>query len=206
MQRSASMLSLTVKTSLRLAAAVIFLFMLNRFVGRQVIETLLPLLQSELHWLDDNFNVSKLVLVKHGVDSVILLDVTLARFVVLGSRVIPPDPTDHATVTVLASSILQPMLVGLALIATWPVQRAVQHFWRFAIGLLLLLLLLPLDVPLVLLGKLWELILMANALHHFSLLVAWMDFMQGGGRLALALCAAIVAISLAQRLAPPQMR
>jgi len=194
------MLSQVLKTTFLFVAATSFLLMLNHWYGQQLIETLLPLFRSELLWLDDNYRILRFDLATQDSDSVIRLDVTLARFVVVGSHVISPDPRGHAVVTTLASSILRPAIFGLALLAVWPVQRTRQYIWRFVIGMPLLLMLLPLDVPLVLLGELWELLIAANTPRNFSLLIAWKDFLQGGGRLALALCAALVTIAIAKKL------
>jgi hypothetical protein len=206
MHLDSTMWSPTLKTTCRLAAAVSVLFVLEHWYGQRLIEMLLPLLQSELYWVDDNYRILKLSLTTQGSDSVIRLDVALARFVVVGMHVIAPDPRGHAVVTTLASSVLRPLIIGLALLAAWPVQRMLQYLWRFGIGVLLLLVVLPLDVPFVLLGEVWELLRMAKAQNSFSLLISWKNFLQDGGRLALALCAAIVAIGLAQRLSPPRLR
>jgi hypothetical protein len=192
------------KASLRLVAAVGLLLVLNHLYGRQLVETLLPLLHRELGWLDDNYRILTLTLATQGADSVIRLDVTLARFVVVGSQVIAPDPRGHAVVSTLASSVLQPAIIGLALLAVWPASRTAQYAWRCLIGLPLLLLMLPLDIPFVLLGELWQVIVASSAQHEFSPLLAWNDFLQQGGRQVLALCASVLVIVLAQWIAPPR--
>lgn len=199
------MSSPTLKNGLRLVAAVGSLLALEHGYGPALVEALLPLIHAELHWLDDSYRILNLGLARQGADSVLRLDVTLARFVVVGAHVIAPDPRGHAVVTTLAASLFKPVIVGLALLAAWPVQRALQYAWRLLIGVPLLLLLLPLDVPLVLLGEVWELVRMARAPDSFSLLIIWKDFLQGGGRLALAFCAAMAATAASQKLSPPRL-
>jgi hypothetical protein len=65
---------------------------------------------------------------------------------------------------------------------------------RLFISLPILLLLEMLDVPLVLLGSIEDVILANIANSTSSLLVVWMNFMNGGGRLALSIVAALAAI------------
>lgn len=64
-----------------------------------------------------------------------------------------------------------------------------------------LLLMEMLDVPLVLLGSNEDLLLANIAPGTASLLVAWMNFMNGGGRRALSIAAALAAAGLVRMLA-----
>lgn len=198
-----NMLSPALKTACRIAFFAGFFLVLDYFYGQRMIAAMLPGLGWELHWLDDNYRILQLSLAAQDGDSVIRLDASLARFVVVGPHVIAPDARGHAVVTTLASSVLRPAIIGLTLLFSWPAQRALQHVWRLGIGGLLLAVLMALDVPLVLLGELWELLRAAQAPGSFSLLIIWKDFLQGGGRLALALCAVMVAIAMAQKFALP---
>jgi hypothetical protein len=197
------------KASLRLMVVGGFLLWVNHLYGQQLIELLLPILRKEIGWLDDNYRILDLTLATLATDSVIRLDVTLARYVFVGAHHgIAPDPRGHAVITTLAQSLLQPMIIGLTLLAVWPVSRMTQYLWRYLIGLPLLLLMLPLDIPFVLLGEVWEIIILSQVQHDFSPLLAWKDFLQQGGRQGLALCTAVVAIVIAQWLAPqrPNLR
>lgn len=196
------MLSPTFKTAWRLLVAVGVLLILNHWFGQEIIEALMPWLRWELHRLDDNYRILQLGLATQGGDSVIRLEVTLDRFIVVGKHVVAPDLRGRAVVSTLSLSVLRPMLIGLALLLAWPVQRSAQYLWRLLFGVLLLLLLLPLDVPFVLLGEVWELMIAAGDPGSFSVLIIWKDFLQGGGRLALAICAALAAIALAHQCSP----
>jgi hypothetical protein len=59
-----------------------------------------------------------------------------------------------------------------------------------------------LDVPLVLLGSIEDLLIANIAPDTFSFLVAWMNFMNGGGRLALSIVAAFATVGFVRRLTP----
>jgi hypothetical protein len=54
------------------------------------------------------------------------------------------------------------------------------------------------DVPFVLASELYASLLELAAPDSFSLLVAWKEFLEGGGRLALAILAAYAVIALAE--------
>jgi len=198
MHHGTIMLPQALKATILLSCASIFLLMLNHWYGQYLTGMMLPIFRSELQWLGDNYSILHFGLARQGYDHVIRLDVSLARFVVVGSHVIAPDPRGHAVVTTLASSVLRPVIFGFVLIAVWPAQRSRQYLWRLVIAAPLLLMLVLLDVPFVLLGEVWELVIAATAPGNFSPLIVWKDFLQGGGRLALALCVSLVAIAVAR--------
>lgn len=196
----------TLKASLRLAAVLTLLLVFNHLYGAHLIEALLPFLQWEIGWLDDNYRILTLAIVTNlnGGDSMIRLDVTLARHVVIGHRVLEPNPGITLMASTVTGTVLRPLILGLTMLAVWPVSRPVQYAWRIVIGMPLLLIILPVDVAFMLLGQLREVLLFYAKTHDgFSALIAWKVFLQGGGPLALAFCMALAAIIVAQRLAPP---
>lgn len=195
--RSMTLQSPALKACLRLVAAICLLMLLDYLYSRQLIEALLPLLRRELVWLDDHFHILNLAFATQGYDSVIRLDVTLARTLVIDSHAIAPDPRAHAMVSTLASSVVQPAIIGFTLLTVWPASHLAQYLSRYVIGLTLLLLLLPFDIPFVLLGELLQVIVSSLGKHDFSFLISWKDFLQQGGRQVLGLCIAMISIVLA---------
>ena len=171
------MRSPTLKASLRLAAVLALLLVLNHRYGRHLIEALLPLLRWELGWLDDNYHILKLMVATNPRGgSMIQLDVTLARYVVIGTRVLEPNPGVTEMASTVTGTVLRPLILGLAMLAVWPVSRTRQYAWRFAIGMSLLLLILPFDVAFMLLGQLQEVLLFYAKTHEdFSALIAWKE-------------------------------
>jgi hypothetical protein len=81
----------------------------------------------------------------------------------------------------------------LSLLAALPVSNIQHRIALLFMAVPLLLLVEMLDVPMVLLGSIEDLILANVAPTADSFLVGWMNFMNGGGRLALSIVAALIA-------------
>jgi hypothetical protein len=113
-------------------------------------------------------------------------DVTLRRILVLGQQLRHPDPRARANASLpIAQTWAGPVLL-LAVAAAWP------GGWRgtlrrLVLALPLAALLLLVDAPLVLSGLIWQLLLDMMAADEWSVLVTIKSFLQGGGRIALAL-------------------
>lgn len=189
--------------AVRFLAACGVLLALAHFFGRDLLESILPLYRWELGVLDDRYRILQLGLATQGADAVIRLDVALQRPLVVGGHLVLPDPRGHASVTTLTGNALQPVIVFLALLVAWPARGLVRGAARAAGGLCLLPVLLMLDIPFVLAGELWALFVDRYAPANFSPLLAWKDFLQGGGRLAMAFAAGALVIGLAGRLPAP---
>lgn len=183
---------------LRFLLACVLLLTLARVFSHDFVAALLPVFRWELGVLDDHYRILFLGLASQGADSVVRLDVTLARPVIAGARVILPDPRGTATVTTLAGHLLQPAILMLAVLAAWPARRKAEYLLRAGCGLPLLVLLLMADLPFVLLAEIWSMFVDTHAPGRFSPLVAWSAFLQSGGRLALALALAAFAVAIAQ--------
>jgi hypothetical protein len=81
----------------------------------------------------------------------------------------------------------------LSLLLALPVSNIQHRVALLFMAVPLLLLVEMLDVPLVLLGSVEDLILANTAPTANSFLINWMNFMNGGGRLALSIAAALIA-------------
>jgi hypothetical protein len=185
-------------TGLRFLLACVLLLTLAWFFSDDFVAALLPVFRWELGLLDDHYRILSLGLTSQGADSVVRLDVTLARPVIVDARVILPDPRGIATVTTLAGHVLQPAILMLAVLAAWPVRQPHEYPARVAGGAAMLALLLLVDVPFVLLAEIWSMFVDTRMPGRFSPLVAWSAFLQSGGRLALALALATLAVAIAQ--------
>lgn len=188
------------KAGLRFALAIALLLALSHFNDARLAEPLLPLIKTEIAWLDDTYRVIDLSVSRQGADRVIRLEVGLERIVVLGGRVLHPDPRARANVSTLAGHIAQPALLCLALVIAWPVRRAIEYPLRaFAtVGGIALVILA--DVPFVLWGELWDLHVSTLEPNRFSPLLIWKNFLQGGGRFVLGLAVGALAVVAGQAL------
>jgi hypothetical protein len=84
----------------------------------------------------------------------------------------------------------------LSLLVAWPVTSITRRIALLCMSVPLLLLVEMLDVPMVLLGSIEDLILANVAPDTTSFLVGWMNLMNGGGRLALSIAAALAAFGV----------
>lgn len=190
----------------RFTLAIALLLTLNQLYGKALIQTLLPSLRWELVQLDDTYRILDLSLDREGRDTVIRLDVGLERAVVIGGRVLMPDPRARANVSTLAAHVTQPAILCLALILAWPTRKVIEYPLRALIACGGLALVVLADVPFVLWAELWNLHVSAFEPDRFSPLLTWKDFLQGGGRFALGLGVGILAVVASQALSSHEDR
>lgn len=174
------------------------LLLLSLKFGSRYLELLLPLYRWELAQLAPDYAVRSLDLARLHGEEVVALTVRVARYLVVEGRVLPPGGDINAST--LAGNALQHPIVIFSLLLSWPRIALARRPVLILLGLPLLLLVELVDVPLVLLGSIRDLLLANLAPGTYSLLVGWMNFLNGGGRLALSLAAALIAIAAYRRL------
>ncbi|WP_428423364.1 hypothetical protein [Methylibium sp.] len=162
----------------------------------------LPVLHWEIARLDGSFEVVDLAQAQVGPDRAIRLIAVLRKTLLVGEHVVLPDPRRRARVSTPAGHLLQPWVLGLALICAWPLPQGgfgaklVAASARGAAGVALLALATLFDLPLLLLAELHDLYEYAVAPDSLSPGMAWAQFLEGGGRLTLGLAAGLTAIGL----------
>lgn len=181
----------------RFATACLALLLLSHLAGGNLVEALLPTYRWAIGAIDDHFRILHLGLAFQGADAVIRLDVTLQRPLLIGGHLVMPDPRGHAHVTTLSGHALQPMVILAAGLFAWPARGWLEWLLRIGCGLALGWLLAAADVPSVLTAELWSLFVDRYAPGMPVPLMAWKDFLQGGGRWALACAVAGMAIIFA---------
>ena len=126
----------------------------------------------------------------------------------IGGKPIFPDPRAIANASTLMAHALQGPLVAVLAVIAWPRlwvndshQKRGRWFYGLAEYLARLMVLIPLviglilfDVPFVLAGELWGLVLDSLDPNAVSLTVLLKAFLQGGGRIALALTAGLLSV------------
>lgn len=190
-----------IPSALRFAGACLVLLLLSHLAGQYLIEALLPTYRWTIGLIDDHYRILYLGLASQGADAVIRLDVTLQRPLIVGGHLVMPDPRGHAHVTTLSGHALQPLVVFAAGLAAWCARTRREWMLRFACGLPLGWLLAAVDVPSVLTGELWALLADRYSPGVPYPLLLWKDFLQGGGRLALACAVAVTTIIVSQAIA-----
>ena len=184
--------------------AVVLVLLASRF-SEDVIRILLPLLRHVFEAVASDFRVLQFDIDQQGGDRVLRTTVMWKHIQVVGGKVIYPDPRGTANASTLLAHIVQGPLTAAIVLLAWPSRWSAGRRWleyglRALIAVPLLLVIVVLDLPLVLAGELWEMILQALAPESSSLLVSWKGFMQGGGRYALGVAFGACAVLSAQAL------
>lgn len=158
--------------------------------GGGLAEALLPAVAAEIGWLDNTYRIASLGVVQQGGEQLVRVVVTLARCVVLPDGAHCGDPRAQAQVSTLLGHLTLPPTLAAAAVLAWPASGWREGLLRLPLLAVGLAVLVALDVPMVLWASLWQLHVDAFAPGLFSPLLLWLDFVQGGGRLALALVCA----------------
>lgn len=167
--------------------------------ANELVDALLPAFRAEINWLDDTYRIDQLFSDTEGADRVVRIVVGLAHCVVLPDGAHCGDPRGLANASTLAGNVTLAGTLLLVLALAWPASQAREYGWRLLCLTIALPLLWALDIPFILWAALWSLHVDMFAPDLFSPLLIWSQFMQGGGRLALAtlLAGAAVAASKA---------
>ena len=162
--------------------------------GHHYVEALLPLYHWEIGLLSPDYSINSLALTDNHGEAVVSLNLKLIRYTVVGMHVMTPG-FDVSSST-LAGHALQHIILMLSLLIAWPAKNIYHRFGLLVLSVPMLLFVELIDVPLVLLGSIDDLILANVAPNTTSPLVLWTGFMNGGGRLAFSLTAAVMCPSL----------
>jgi hypothetical protein len=165
--------------------------------GRLLLDASLPAMSRVFAWVAPDFRLLVLQAQAPGALPGVQAMVTLARPTQVGAYRAEPHPDGFATAQLRLGQVLQaPLLAGLLLLG-WPGGALPVLLKRLALALGPLALLWVIDTPVVLAGLLWELLLEAHAPGSRTALTRAGDFLNGGGRLALAAAIAAAAIAAA---------
>lgn len=193
------------QTLMRLVVTAVLLIPAAVLFGERIVTWLLPLLGAVFEVIAVDFKLLRLAVDHEGADRVLRATVMWKHIVFIGGHVIYPDPRGTANASTLLAHALQGPLVALLVTCAWPLSATTRHAsWKeLGIRMLalcpLLAILICADVPAVLAGELWQLALDALAPGSNNLLVHWKIFLQGGGRYALGLTGAVMAVQFAKR-------
>lgn len=165
-------------------------------------ELWVPLYQWEIGTLAPQLDITELKIAAPQGERVVMLDAEIRAGAVFGDyffeRAMPMSSS-----TLLGHVLLHPIVMLLILLA-WPTPGLQRKGLYVLAAVPFLVAVELLDVPLVLLGSLQDLVLANTAPNptRFAPLVTWMNLLNGGGRIALSVAAALLAIATVQTLAP----
>ena len=184
--------------ALRLVILAAILLTLGRVYGTAIVTPMLPALTWIIEAVDDRLQVDNAFIVNNSADTVIQLKVTPIRMLFLGDRMLMPDAKLHFDPTILLGSVLQPVILLLAIILAWPAARLQVLPVRLLFALPMMVSLLVVNVPLGFVGLMQDFQEYLPA-APVSPLVYWNDFLQAGGPLVLAITASVLVVAVADR-------
>jgi hypothetical protein len=184
--------------AIRLVIIAAILLTLGRVYGTTVVAPMLPALAWVIETVDDRLRVDHIDIVNRKADTTIELKVTPIRMLMLGNRILMPDAKLFFAPSTLVGSVLQPVILFLAIILAWPCARLWAVPMRLLLSVPMIVLLMVTNVPLGFVG------VMLDFRQNYpdipvAPLVYWNDFLQTGGPLALAIAAGVLVVSMAQR-------
>lgn len=181
----------------RCAMLAVLLCSLAWSQGSRLVEALLPALRAELNWLDDTYRIDDLAVTQLAGEHVIRLVVGLAHCVVITDHAYCAPPMAQASASTLTGHVLMPTICVLSLVLAWPLRSRRDMANRLWLLIPAVLLLWMLDVPFVLWAALWSLHVDTYAPDMWSPLLSWSQFLESGGRMALALLLSLGVLRLA---------
>lgn len=188
---------------LRLVLGTLAVGLVIHFFGRDLAQGVLPIIQGTYELLDRDHRVVELLVadagVSSGTDQVYRLTVVPERIVLVGTQVLQPNPQGWAKVSLLIAYVWQPLALATVLLLAWPAAGVRPWLLRGAWLVVLTLAFIPLDVPFSLWANVWRNYHDAFTPNDFSLLLAWVDFLQRGGRWVLGVVLAAAVWQLSER-------
>jgi hypothetical protein len=184
--------------SIRFVVATAVLLALGRLYGPVVVTPILPGIAWIIEAVDDHLRVDKIAVVDRPANSQIELKVTPIRVLVIGGQVMTPGPTLYFEPKILVGSVLQPVILFLAIVLAWPADGFRAMSARLLLAAPVCAVLIAVDTPLAIVGGMRD--FRAYFPHvQFDALVCWNDFLQSGGPLGLAGAAGALVLSATER-------
>lgn len=167
------------------------LLTLSLYFGSVYAGFLLPLYRWEFGHLAQDYHIQSLMLGDSGGEGVVTLSL-LTKYSVIGGHVVPPGISISCS-TLVGHALQHPLLI-LSLAVAWPASTLAQRIVQLCCAFPFLLMVELLDIPLILLGSVQDLLMANFASADGSFMIGWMNFLNGGGRPALSLFAAMMAV------------
>jgi hypothetical protein len=182
------------RAGLTLLVAWSLLLLLSVWLGRDYGQLLLPLFRWELDWLAPEMRTLLLEVRDVNHQAVFYWSMETRRIMDIGGQLLPGGLALNSST--LMGHALQHLVLIYSLLLAWPGVKLSNRLLLLLLGIPWLLLVELLDVPLVLYGSIQDLLLANMAPHKLDSdpFVQWMYVMNTGGRLALSVAAAVLAL------------
>lgn len=179
----------------RLLVALPFCLLLAYGMGPFFVEGLLPLFRGLLNLAAPGpFRVQGLGLAELQGDIIVRAILMAPQAAQFAGHALPAGAAFTCS-TLLGHALVHPVIL-YTLILVWPTTTSSRRVYAAMLALPALIVVEALDVPLVLAASGWDLLLYQRAPELLSRkpLVLWMHFLNGGGRYALSIVAALIAM------------
>lgn len=172
--------------------ALLAVFLLG---GESIMQWLMPALRRSFELFGPEFEVLSFGIDREKADRVLRVTVKLNQTVVIGERVLVPDPRGTANASTLLLQGLQGPFVAAWVALAWPLRAgAAELALRVLCVLPAMLLLVLIDAPMMLASTLWQLIADHLAPGATTPLLVARDIARGGVRLGLGAAAGAAAV------------
>jgi len=185
--------------SLVLLTAYALLTLAAFWIGDDYVAAWLPLLKLESRWLlPQGVLCDSVALVTRNAQRLVELHATTAAQLVFEHNVVPQGVLKSST---LQAYVLSHPVIVYAILAAWPVTDWSRRAKLLTLGVPCVLVTTSLDIPFVLAGQARELLFEQFAPDRAAgdPLAIYYSFMHGGGRIGLAISAALLTALLATR-------
>lgn len=186
--------------SLRLVVTYAALVWLCEVSGPDVLRPFAAFFQALLGVFVDSYDI-QMRLSEHKGQWLISGHFATREPMLIGGQVLPAGAA--VDVSTLAGHVLQPLLIVLSVVISASFGLRLAHVRMWWVALLGISIVILLDTPLVLLGNVEGLIVEAAGDARLQFTTLWADFLEGGGRLMLAICVALVCVIVSARPPPP---
>jgi len=165
--------------------------------GEYYAQAMLPLYKNTMELISEDYEVRHIIVVQTKNQKIIEAVLVNRESRIVGGRIFPKDV--DMTVSTLLGHPLQHLILIVIILTTWLLFRAESLLYTASLlvfAVVGLLLVEALDVPFVLYGGVQDLVLgnLASSQVGSAPSVAWMHFLNGGGRQALSIGVALLAV------------
>ena len=189
------------KSSIRFLLFGLGFTAISHLYGHLLIQAIFPLYQLITTVLDSHIAVAHINIIQKYDQNFIQVDSVLSRQFFIGGHFFLLESTVPSSFLMAVDLVLQPVIMLYTLILAWPVLVYKEYIVRLALGTLLLLILMALDLPLQIIYQHW--VNVEKVLHTTGnaegFLLFWSNFSNGGGLIAISLTIGMISIGVSKR-------